>query len=117
MLVDIVKAVEGPEIGPIPTNVWFERFDRINSVLPHALYFSSKSGFEIFGRTRNQKSGLVTAPFRPTGSDQIQLLSKVVECAPEVIEGISSDGWNTDRDGFDVLDIIDELSRIRIALC
>ena len=72
MLIDVVQAVEGIEISPLPTRIWFDRADRINSILPHALYFSVKSRFEIFGTLRNQKACLVPVAFRIPGSDQIQ---------------------------------------------
>jgi hypothetical protein len=116
VLVDVVQAVEGPEAGPLPSVVWFESADRVNSVLPHALYFSGKSGFELFGTTRNQETRIVTIARSVPGSDQIQLLSKVIECASQAVEDVTSDSRKTSRDGCDALNIINQLSRLRIAL-
>ncbi len=82
VFVDIVQAMEGPEIGPIASRVWFDRFERIHRILPHSLYFSRKAGFEIFGARRDEKTCLVPVAFG----------------APDTHE------------------IVDEASRIRIAL-
>src|SRR3954451_9615747 len=37
MLVDVVQGMQDPEIMPIPSLVWFDRLERIYSLLPHAL--------------------------------------------------------------------------------
>ena len=64
VLVDVVQTVEGPETTSLASRVWFERADRINSILPHSLYLSGKSGFEFFGALSNRKACLVPIPVR-----------------------------------------------------
>jgi hypothetical protein len=116
VFVDIVKAMEDPEISPPTSLVWFERANRIDSVLPHALYFSWKSGFEFFGRRGDQKTCLVPVSIGTSSANQVQLLSQVVQRTSQVIEDIPSDSREASWNGFGACDVIDQLSRIRIAL-
>jgi len=116
VLVDIVKSVEGPKVISIPTFVWFERANRIDSVLPHALYFSNKAGFKLFGATRDGEACIVPVAFKPPGADQVQLLSEVIERTSEVMEDVTGDSRDIGGDGGDALDVINQLSRLRIAL-
>lgn len=116
VFVDVVQAMEGPQIGPLASHVWFDRADRIDGVLPHTLYYSRKSGFKIFSRRRDQKAGLVTIALRAPGSDKIQLLSKVVERIPKAMENVARNGWKNGGDRLDARKIIDHLSCIWIAL-
>ena len=84
--------------------------------VPHALYFSGKVGFEFFGARHNRKAGLVTEAIRVPGSDQIQLLSKVVECIPEAMDNVSCDEGYIGRNRLDAGKIVDHLASLRIAL-
>ena len=56
VLVDIVKLVNDPEIVSLPSLVWFDRVERVNRILPHALYFSRKSGFVFCGTALDQNA-------------------------------------------------------------
>ena len=100
VLIDVVQAVEGPEVGPLPSLVWFERADCVNRVLPHALYFSQKSGFEFFGAFGNKKARLIPVTLGPPSADQIELLGQMVEGASQVVENVPGDGRKGDRNRF-----------------
>jgi hypothetical protein len=115
VFVDIVKPMEGPEIGSIASLVWFERADRIDSVLSHSLYFSRKSGFKLFGRLSDEKAGFVPK-IAASGADQIELLGKVIEGATKVVENVPGDHADGRRDGANPNEIMNQLSRIRIGL-
>jgi hypothetical protein len=90
VFVDVVKAVEGPKISAVPSLVWFETADRFNSILPHALYFSSKSGFKFFGTFCDPETRLIPV-FNSSDPNQVQLLSKVIVGASQAIEYVPSD--------------------------
>jgi hypothetical protein len=115
VLVDIVKAVKGPEIISLPALVWFERADRIDSILPHSLYFSSKTGFKIFGGRGDRETGCVPKPLLPASAYEEKLLGQVVEGAPKIVGGVTNDCGNVCGLG-DTRNLIDHLSTLRIAL-
>jgi hypothetical protein len=115
VLVDVVKAMQDPEIVTLSSFVWFESAESINSVLPHALYFSGNKAFVFRGLRSNKK-----ASFMPihsgAGADEIELLGKVIESGSEILNGVSQDHRNFSGDLFDSRHIIDQLSRLRIVL-
>lgn len=59
---------------------------------------------------------LVPVALTTAGSDQIQLLSKVVERVPKAMKDITSNSGDTDWHRIDFGYIVDQLSRVRIAL-
>jgi hypothetical protein len=79
-------ALQCPEISTFATKVWFERADRIDGILPHSLHFSPKVGFKLFGRSPNQKAGLI--PIR-CPAQAIPFVFQIVIHEPGVIEGHS----------------------------
>jgi len=115
VLVDIVKLMEYPKIVSPPSFVWFERAQRVYSVLPHALYFSWKSGFVFIGAPLDQKIGMKSRS-GVVRTDEKQLLSQMVEGTPKVLDNVASDSCETDRRGVHFGHIIDQLACLRIAL-
>jgi hypothetical protein len=116
VLIDVVKAMESPEKF-IPTFVWFESVDRFYRVLPHTLYFSRRFGVVpcgVFGNGEvDVPSGLDTS-----AANDYKLVSQVVQGTPEILDNITHNQTNVARDLLDGRgNIIDQLSRLRIALC
>jgi hypothetical protein len=115
MLIDSVKAIDDGKITSLPSIVWFGTIDRVYSVLPQALYFSRSAGFELRGATVGREINVAIA----NGSgivDKPQLLSQVVQGAPEILQNISGDCSNGIRYFFDSKKIIDQATRLRVAL-
>jgi len=116
VLVDVVKSMESPEKF-IPTFVWFESVDRFYRVLPHSLYFSRRFGVVPCGIFGNGEVDV------PSGHDartanEYELVSQMVQGTPEILNNIAN---NRTEVAGDLLDgrgkIMDQLSRLRIALC
>lgn len=123
VFINVVKSVEHPECF-IPTNVWCSRIGSVGSesvndiyeFLPHSLYFSRLLGFVFRGAIGDGKVDVL--PVATSGADTHtkQVVSSMVECSPEVLENISSDGGDCRRNGIGLDEVIDKLSRLRIAL-
>jgi len=116
MLVDVVKAVQDPEIVPLPSVVWFERAERIDSILPHALYFSANMAFVFRGFRSDEKAGFVPIPGRTASSNEVKLLGEMIEGASEILHSISKDHGDNDGNRTNFGYIMDWLSCLRIAL-
>lgn len=115
MFVDIVKSTEDPEICTLPSLVWFDSADRVNSLLPHSLYFSGKHFQKFFGTRRDGETGLVTK-LSFTAPHEKKLLSEMVKDTPEIVQELADDYGDFHRNGFNTAYIIDQLPRLRIAL-
>jgi hypothetical protein len=116
MLVDVVKFVEHPELVPLPTLVWFDSAQRINRLLPHALYYSRKSGPVFVGASLNQKTDVVHACWISACSDHEQLIGQVVEGAANIVDGIASNERERIWERPNIGNAINQLTRLRIAL-
>src|SRR5580658_9496966 len=96
-----------------PTFVRFGGVDCIYGVMPDALYFSLFFGFVYRGtladRERSMDSGSVSV-----GNDQLP--AKMVKCAPEILQGISSNRCQLHGGRRNAANIVEHLSRLRIAL-
>jgi hypothetical protein len=114
VFIDIVKSVEDPE-RVIPSLVWFDRVDRVYGTLPHALYFSGSFSFVYRGIVNNRKVDVLERPL-PVCSHKDQMISQMVQGAPEILENVTNNGGYSDRNIADAGQIINELSRLRIAL-
>jgi hypothetical protein len=115
---DVVKGVQAPKstVGEefIQTFIWFDRADKVCNILPKVLYNSVHSGFVLFGRITDRKASV---PWRSSGvSDFKQLVNDVIERTPKVAEYISNDGGDFEREGLGAVDIVNQLSRLRITL-
>jgi hypothetical protein len=115
VLVDSVKAIEHGKVSSISSIVWFECANRVYSVLPQALYFGSKTGFELIGTAVRRKlqvgmSGLAGVRNIP------QLMDEMVQSAPEVLNDVSSDSGKGMRGGCCFRYVIGQLSRLRLVL-
>ena len=115
VLVDIVKGMQPPEIVPLPSLIWFERAERVLSVLPYSLYFSGKKGYVSLGVVFNEEVDFVRS-FATTPSSQKKLIGKVIEAASEVLDDVPGNGSQINRGGFSLRYIIDQFTRLRIAL-
>ena len=115
VLVDTVKLVDSPE-RIIPSFVWFDRVDRVLSVLPHALYFSTEERRCVFrGSLRNGEASVRSDGAAPAFFGN-EVASKVVKGAPEILENVSSPKTDIQGDIGNADDIIGALSRFRIIL-
>jgi len=115
VLVDVVKLMQDLKVVPLPSIVGFERAERIDGVLPHALYFSANMAFVFRGLRRNEKAGFLPI-FDGSGSDEIKLLGQMVEGGSEVLDGVAQNCRDGRRNLANVSYMIDRLSRLRIAL-
>ncbi len=115
VLVPPIEGVEPPE-SVIPSLVWFDRPDRVNSVLFQALYFSRKAGLVLRGTRDFIEDGECIlrscnpAIFPNEGRNQI------VERTPEVLHGIACDERDFRRDFFYLRETVVILTRLRIAI-
>lgn len=115
VLVDIVKSAESPEFRALPSVIWFDGADRINSLLPHSLYFSGKHFQKVFGARRDWEASFVTE-FDAPASHEKKLLGKIIKSAPEIVQSGPSNYRDFYRGRLDAAYIINQLSSLRIAL-
>lgn len=121
VLAEVVKAVQTPE-RPIsgekliPTFVWFDRADKVNRILPKALYISAHSGFVLFGGLTDREAESLPWRINTRMADSKQLVDKVIQRTPEIAEDISNDNGDFKRDSLEAVNVINQLSCLRIAL-
>lgn len=120
MLVDVVHCMEAPEgvtLISVPSLVWFDAIDEVDRVLLKSLYFSRRLGFVFRGTIEDGKTNVRADTSSLTaGGETEQLKGKMVQSAPEILNYIADDQrdreWNRAAADY----IIDQLSRLRIAL-
>jgi hypothetical protein len=115
VLVDIVQAVEDPEIIALPAFVWFERSESVNCLLPHLLYFSANMLFVLRGFRGDEEAGFFPV-VGSTASSQVELLGKMVEGGSEILDGVAQDDGNFLWDGLNVSHIVDWPSGLSVSL-
>lgn len=120
VFVDVIQLVQDEKLVPLPSTVWLGSVDCIYSIIPHALYFSCASGraFVFRGILGDGKVYLPGGPIvgEISATSDPQLHRQVVKGASQAMDCLPSDLGNTNGNVFDARDVIDELSRIRIAL-
>lgn len=115
VFINIVHAVDGPQIVPLPSLVRFDLAERFYSVFPQGLFYSSEVGFVTLGIVANQKSELpVCAP--DAKIDQKQLMGQEIEGTPQMVKGLSGDHADSIRYGFCLSHVKRELARLRLLL-
>jgi len=120
VFVDVVKCVESPEIQ-VPTMIGLGGVNSIGlggvnrgySSGRHALYYSSLNGFILVEGVRDGESGFFGRDFVVYNDE---LPSQMVESTSEIVDEVTSYDGDSFGDGLDRLDVIHELSRLRIAL-
>jgi hypothetical protein len=115
MLVDVIKLVEYPELVSLPAFVWFDRVDRVDRVLPRALYFSSTLGLVYRGILGDREVNAARSG-GASGSGSDEVASQMIKGTSEVLDGIPGDARDAIRDRSDSRYIIEEISRFRIML-
>lgn len=114
VLIHDIEPVELPE-GGVSSFVWFDRVDRVDRVLPHALYLSKLAGFIFLGGVKNREIDVVERP-RLTRSDQDELVGHMVKGTSQALEDFPGDHiyhrWYLAHAD----EVINELSRLWIAL-
>jgi len=115
MLIDTIKLVETPE-RVVPSTVWFGSVDSIYCVLPYSLYYSIAKGWVTRGVPGNGVTDTSRIGWGTTDSENDELVSQVVQGTPEILEGIARDCGDDDRNRLEIGDVINQLSRLRIAL-
>jgi hypothetical protein len=120
MLVDVVHCVEAPEgvtLISVPSSVWFDVIDEVDRILLKSLYFSQRLGFVFRGTIEDGKINVRADTSSLTaGGKTEQLKGKVVQSAPEILNYIADDQRDNKWNRSDADYIIDQLSRLRIAL-
>lgn len=121
VLLNVVKLVEQPKTV-IPTFVWFERVNRFYRRIGRALYFAKSVGFVIRGAVVNRERDMRKRVFligrdaNAFCSDMDQLIGEMVQRASQVTKSVGNELVYRDRNGLDAFQIIDRLTRLRIAL-
>lgn len=114
MLLNVVESTERPE-GVIPSLVWFQRSDGVNTFLPRARYFALNRGLIYFGpENREVDNAGVGRVATQAGSNDLEC--QIVKGAPQVVNGVASDQGDIDGDGAHFRNIIDWASCFRIHL-
>jgi hypothetical protein len=110
VLVEIVKFVEFPE-AIVPTLVRVERINEIYGSRAHSLYFGANTGF-VFGRSLvNGEIGLLV---RSAAVGLDKLPSEVVETAPKLVNGFSSENGEFQRRLANDTNLVNELMSLRV---
>lgn len=116
MLVDIVEAIEHPELMPITSLVRFERPERCKRVgADSRLYFSAKEGFISIHAPKNGEVELFVSD-ECSKMHKEKLVGEVIERAPQVLSGVSDDACNVCVDFSDLADLPLRLLCLRIYL-
>lgn len=120
VLTDVVKFVQAPEIAVSKdtarrTFVWFDRADYVYNILPKALYFSNTSGFVFRGRGADREPEMIERSLARKSSAE-NPVNSVIQGTPQILDNISRDSGNDNRDVSEIGNVIDQLARIRIAL-
>lgn len=114
MLVDTVQAMKLPK-RIVPSLVWLDSVDRINGLLPHALYLSRLSGFVFRGGVKNWEVNMEERPWL-SRTDQHKLICQMVKGAPEVLNNIPDDEGDVRRDILDASKVVDWPACLGVAL-
>ena len=110
MFVDVVQELENTETR-VPSLVWAETAEGFNRLLTSSMYHSQTRHFPVIGMRPDGELGL-GIDARP--ADQPR--REIVESTPEVVENISDNQRNLNRDNRNVLDVIRYVAGFRILL-
>ena len=116
VFVSIVEGVESPK-NVIPSLVWFDVLDEVDSLIFHSLYLSSEGSLVLFGRRdfiENRESAFVNWGTRTVRANE--RAGQVIERTPKVLENIATDYRESHGNGVGFNDGVNELSRLRITL-
>ena len=116
VLIDNVKLMQTPEkVISIPTFVWFDCVDKFYRILPQALYFSDRLRFVLRGTLENRETkNPVWCDTRTMNREQ--LMHEMLQGGSSILENVSSNDGDSVGNIPDLGHVIDQLSRIRIAL-
>jgi hypothetical protein len=112
VLVEVVKAVELPEQFMAASLVRFDLRHSFYSIAPKALFYSPRIGFKFLAQLADREIDL----FNRSRAKLDKVVGKVIECASDVVNGISSDERNISWNRCDIDDAISAISRVRIVL-
>ncbi len=104
VLVNVIKLADSPE-RVVPAFVWFEPIDSFNGFGKHSLYFSSLFGFIFVDSLRYRKLDSAKLPlcqrhdWGALHSHQNQLSCEVVKRSPQIMDNVSCDSHDIDRQG------------------
>lgn len=116
VLVDIVESVESPK-GVIPSLVRCASVDTFFGRLRHTLYFSLRAGFVTRGIVEDREAGVPKNPLIPRPVQPSELESQMIQCSPEIGEGIPGDDGNQRRNRSCAGEPIDhEIRSLRVRL-
>ena len=116
VLVDIVESMEPPK-GVIPSLVRSASVDSFFSRLRHSLYFSGRFGHVFRGVVRDREIGSFENPIIPRPVQPSKLKSEMIQCAPEISEGVSGDKGYEGRNRSSATEPIDhEIRSLRVRL-
>lgn len=110
VLVENVEFVGQPESLVVPSMVWLESLDNINSVLGRSLYRSAKFGYKFFGGGEDRKLRLSYV----SSSETDHLTSDKIKGGSEIMDSVTNDTAQADGHILSDPEIVDEVSRLRI---
>lgn len=117
VLGEVVQFVEHPELVSFPSLVRFERIKGSNDACIDSLYFSLTIGFvlcESFGVFRDREVDVPTIHSRIALEEQS--VSQVIENGNHIANRIPGDLRDVIGNAIDMANVIDQFSRVRIAL-
>lgn len=102
VFIDNAQVVQTPQNIPLPSAIWFDRTDRIYSVMPQSLYLSRRFGYVFRGGLSYREVNLAIASVRAIPERTRQ----VVQSGSGVLDGIASDSENAHTDWLNTRDTI-----------
>lgn len=115
MLVNSVHAIENGKCLSLTSIVRLDSAQNVYSILPKALYFSHKTGFELLGVAVCRKGDVSKATVTRV-IDNPQLLNEVVQSTPKILNRISSNRCDRNWNGLCSCEIVGQLASVAIAL-
>jgi hypothetical protein len=112
VLVQNVEIVDYPECLVVPSMVWLEPLDCLNSMLGRSVYVSKNLGFKFFSGREDRElrlSYVACAKRNDLASDEI-------ERGTQVMDTVANRATETDGDDFSDLDVVNEVSRLRVVV-
>lgn len=114
VLVSVIYLCQIVDCPSVPSSVWLNSIDCLDSILPRASYFSQFLGVILLGRRKGweiRKPDLI----RPRANFD-QMCSEMVESASHILDSVSNDCGKRQWDILEKMDAPSSLSRLRIVL-
>lgn len=115
VLVDVVKLMDLPKDFAAPSRVRFDLQECFYRVRLKTLFYSPNSGFEFLGAISNREINTIKRAGR-ISSDANQPIGEMIKGATQILDSISSDLRNVDRNRFNIPQCVNAVESIRCVL-